>query len=824
MAMQTSATTGTDAGVLSDVSRRSFLKWSAAAGGGMVLVGSGARLGLGPAGVWGRAAGAQDSPSALSTVWSSCNVNCGSRCPLRMLVVDGTIVRVLPDDTGDNEMGSQQIRACVRGRSMRQNVYSPDRLKSPMKRVGERGSGEWEEISWEQAFDEIAETVQRLIADYGNESIYLQYGTGTLGGTITKSWPPATTPIARLMNTVGGYLNHYADYSTAQIQGAVEYHYGGWIGSNSFDDAKNANLQVMFGNNPLETRMSGGGETFVTQEVKEDHQVRTIVIDPRYSETALTIADEWVAIRPGTDAALVAGMAHVMITEDLHDQDFLDTYCQGFDDATLPDGIPAGSSYAAYILGEGPDGTAKTPQWAAGICGVPAGTITRLAREIATSGPVHITQGWGPQRHANGENQARAVFTLCAMTGNIGIPGGGTGERESSAGLPMVNLFPTANPVEASIPVFAWTDAVDHGAEMTALNAGVRGVDRLPVPIKMIWQYAGNAMTNQHGDINRTVELLKDDTKCEMIVVIDTRMTVSARYADLLLPDTTNVEQLDLASQGSAGNMQYTILADQVIEPMYNCKTTYEMCTEIARRLGTEEEFTEGRTQEEWVRAIVDASRENIPELPSFEELRELGVWRSPDPPEVGRVSLQEFRADPEANPLNTPSGKIEIFSSTLWEMADTWELPEGDRITATPEYLATWEGIEEARTNVTYPLQCIGHHFKQRTHSSYGQLPWLQEAHPQVVWINPHDARDRSITDNDPVEVFNDRGRIRLPARVTSRIAPGVLSVPQGAWFQPDADGVDTGGSVNTLTSWRQSPIHKGNAQHTILVQVERA
>ena len=222
--------------------------------------------------------------------------------------------------------------------------------------------------------------------------------------------------------------------------------------------------------------------------------------------------------------------------------------------------------------------------------------------------------------------------------------------------------------------------------------------------------------------------------------------------------------------------------------------------------------------------AIVEASRENVPELPSFEEFRELGVWRSPDPPEVGRVSLEDFRADPEANPLTTPSGKIEIFSSTLWEMADTWELPEGDRITATPEHLAQWEGIEEARTHDRYPLQCIGHHFKQRTHSSYGELPWLQEAHPQVVWINPLDARDRDISDNDPVEVFNDRGRIRLPARVTARIAPGILSVPQGAWFQPDADGVDVGGSVNTLTSWRQSPIHKGNAQHTTLVQVERA
>ena len=815
-------TTDVEPAVHSGVSRRSVLKWSAAVGGGAAFVGAGAYASTLP-GVGSENAVGLTPADEDKIVWSSCNVNCGSRCPLRMVVKDGQIARVLADDTGDDAIGTQQIRACVRGRAIRHRIYNPDRLKTPMRRRPgtKRGAGQWDEITWEEAFDEIAETLTRLIRDHGNESIYLNYGTGTLGGTITRSWPPIDTPVARLMNCIGGYLNHYGDYSSAQIAGAADYHYGGWIGSNSFDDAKNSQLQVMFGNNPLETRMSGGGETFVTQQTKKLFNVRTIVIDPRYSETALGIGDQWVAPRPGTDAALVAAIAHVMISEDLQDQAFLDTYCQGFDEDHMPEGVPAGSSYRSYIMGLGPDGIEKTPEWAASITGVPASTLVQLGRDIGTARPVHITQGWGPQRHANGENQARAIFTLAAMTGSVGVPGGGTGEREGKFGLKMVNPFRSENPVETAISVFGWTDAIERGEEMTALRDGVRGKDKLDTGIKMVWQYAGNALTNQHGDINRTIALLEDDSLCEMIVVIDNQMTVSARYADILLPDVSNAEQLDVIQQGSAGNMGYSIVADKVIEPLYGCKTIYEMMTEIARRLGVEDEFTEGKTQEDWVRQVVDESRVKIPDLPSFEDLRAMGVWKVAGESYVG---LKDFRADPVANPLETESGKIEIFSKPLWEMAQTWELPEGDRITALPEHLSTWEGAEAARTNDDFPLQVIGHHFKQRTHSTYGNVDWMKEAHPQVVWINPMDAEARGVANDDLVEVFNDRGRISLPARVTARIAPGVLSVPQGAWFTPDAEGVDRGGSVNTLTSWHPSPIAKGNAQHTTLAQLKKA
>lgn len=799
-----------------ELSRRSFLGWSAAAGSAALV------FTHTPEAAPRSNDTATKSPEKI--VWSACTVNCGSRCPVRLVVKDGTITRVLPDNTGDDEIGTQQIRACVRGRSIRHRIYNPDRLKTPLKRKPgtKRGDGEWVEISWDQALDEIADKMKQLIKDYGNESIYINYGTGTLGGTVARSWPPAETPFARLMNLIGGYLNHYADYSTAQITAAYPCHYGEWVASNSFDDIKNSQLQVLFGNNPLETRMSGGGETFVTQQAKKKHHVKTIVIDPRFSETSVALGDDWVALRPGTDAALVAGLAYVMIQENLHDQEFLDKYCSGFDEEHLPEGAPKNSSYRAYLEGK-KDGIAKTPEWAARITGVPAQKITQLAREIGNAKPVAINQGWGPQRHANGENQARAIFTLAAMCGDIGVPGGGTGGREASYGLSMEYPFNTntENPVETSISVFGWTDAVDHGAEMTKTKDGVRGKDKLDVPIKMIWQYAGNALTNQHADINRTTELLRDDTKAELIVVSDIQMTVSARYADYVLPDCSTSEQEDVIQEGSSGNMGYSILASQAIKPLYDCRPIYDVIADLADRFGVRDQFTEGLTQQQWVERTITESQKEVDGLPSYQELKEMGVWKT-----IGEsvIPLKEFRDDPVANKLDTPSGKIEIYSSRIAELATKWELPEGDKLTPLPEYVATWEGAEEAKHNEQYPLQCIGHHMKGRTHSSYGNVDWLRDdAHPQTAWINPIDAKKRGIKNYDKIAVFNDRGSIHATARVTPRIAPGVVSVPQGSWFNPDKKGIDMGASVNTLTSWHPSPLAKGNAQHTALVQVER-
>lgn len=761
--------------------------------------------------------------SPEKVVWSACTVNCGSRCPLRMHVVDGEIKYVETDNTGDDDYeGLHQVRACLRGRSMRRRVYNPDRLKYPMKRVGKRGEGKFERISWEEAFDTLASNLQRLIKEYGNESIYLNYGTGTLGGTITRSWPPGNTLIARLMNCCGGYLNHYGDYSTAQIAEGLNYTYGGWADGNSPSDIENSELVVLFGNNPGETRMSGGGVTYYLEQARERSQARMIIIDPRYTDTGAGREDEWIPIRPGTDAALVSALAWVMIKEDLVDRAFLDAYCIGYDEKTLPAGAPANGHYKAYILGQGADSTAKTPEWAAAITGIPAARIIRLAREIAGAKTACISQGWGPQRHANGELASRAIAMLAILTGNVGIAGGNTGAREGSYELPFVRMPTLENPVATSISMFMWTDAIERGPEMTRIRDGVRGKEKLDVPIKMIWNYASNCLINQHSQINRTHDILQDDTKCELIVVIDNHMTSSAKYADLLLPDCTASEQMDFALDASCGNMDYVIFADQAIKPRFECKNIYDITSELAKRMGVEQRFTEGRTQEGWLRHLYEQSREAIPALPSFEEFRKQGIFKQRDP-EGHHIAYKAFRENPAANPLTTPSGKIEIYSAQLAEIAKTWTLEKDDVIDPLPVYSPGFEHITDPLAK-KYPLQLTGFHYKARAHSTYGNVDVLKAACRQEMWINPLDARERDIKNGDAIRIFNDRGEVHIAAKVTPRILPGVVALGEGAWYDPDKQRIDRAGCINVLTTQRPSPLAKGNPSHTNLVQVEKA
>ncbi|EFK6739510.1 DMSO/selenate family reductase complex A subunit [Escherichia coli] len=567
-----------------------------------------------------RSAAAAVQQASEKVVWGACSVNCGSRCALRLHVKDNEVIWVETDNTGNDEYGNHQVRACLRGRSIRRRINHPDRLNYPMKRVGKRGEGKFERISWDEALDTIASSLKKTVEQYGNEAVYIQYSSGIVGGNMTRSSPSASA-VKRLMNCYGGSLNQYGSYSTAQISCAMPYTYGSNDG-NSTTDIENSKLVVMFGNNPAETRMSGGGITYLLEKAREKSNAKMIVIDPRYTDTAAGREDEWLPIRPGTDAALVAGIAWVLINENLVDQPFLDKYCVGYDEKTLPADAPKNGHYKAYILGEGDDKTAKTPQWASQITGIPEDRIIKLAREIGTAKPAYICQGWGPQRQANGELTARAIAMLPILTGNVGISGGNSGARESTYTITIERLPVLDNPVKTSISCFSWTDAIDHGPQMTAIRDGVRGKDKLDVPIKFIWNYAGNTLVNQHSDINKTHEILQDESKCEMIVVIENFMTSSAKYADILLPDLMTVEQEDIIPNDYAGNMGYLIFLQPVTSEKFERKPIYWILSEVAKRLGPDvyQKFTEGRTQEQWLQHLYAKMLAKDPALPSYDE------------------------------------------------------------------------------------------------------------------------------------------------------------------------------------------------------------
>ncbi len=755
-------------------------------------------------------------------LWNSCNVNCGSRCALRVHVKDGVMTQIETDNTGDDSYGMQQLRACPRGRSMRQRIYAPERIMTPLKRVGRRGEGKFEEISWEQANKEIAERLRSTIDKYTNESVYLSYGTGALGSTMGKSWPPASTPVARLMNVLGGYLNHYSDYSTIQITVGMPYLFGGgWVDGNVLSDMENSELAVFFGNNPAETRASGV-KNKTLHHARHSKNTKVIVIDPRYSDTVVSSGDEWVPIRPGTDMALCCALAYVMITENRVDKEFIDKYTMGYDEDTLPADAPANSSYKSYILGLGEDKTPKTPEWASKITGIPTVKIIHLAREMASAKPCSIWQGWGPQRTTNGENQSRAIGMLAVLTGNVGIHGGNTGAREAGGmGFGMVGFPTLQNPVKTSVSCFNWYEAIDEYENMNELTAGVRGREKLIAPIKFMWSYAGNAITNQHGGINQMDPILADETKCETIVVIDTTLSASARYADYVLPSCSNLEEYDYTADGDA-NIAYVIFDNKCIEPVGQSRSIYDICADLAQELGVREKFTEGRTQYEWLEHLYQQSRINVPELPpTLEEAMAIGVFKKYFP--KNHVAYKAFRDDPELNPLPTPSGLIEIYSPRLADMAKTWTLDKGQKITPVAEYIEDTEGTFSPLAE-KFPLQLIGHHYKQRTHSTYGNCPWLQEVSPQELWINPLDAKERGIEHWDMVKIYNDRGVTYIHAKVTPRIMPGVVSLPEGAWHTPNSKGEDTNGCVNVLTRLQPTALAKGNPHHSNLVEVTKA
>ena len=790
------------------ITRRSFLRWGAAVGSSAAashkLLGAFRRRDPHHALVEGA------PPAEERMIRVGCpSHNCGGRCLLRVTVRDGVIVRIDTDDRPGDTVADPQLRACVRGRAYRRRQYHRDRLQFPMKRVGKRGEGKFERISWDEALDRIASEFGHIKKTYGNQAFYVPYGTGSynqINGRQTAQ---------RLMNLYGGSLGFYNSYSWAAISAATPYVYGTGVTGNQRQDWLNAKYILMWGWNPAEMR-DGTNTEFFVQKAREKG-ARVVCIDPRMTLSAVSLADEWIPIRPGTDTAMMSAMAWVMVTEKLHDAAFIKTHCVGFDGTQMPAGAEGAESYLDYLLGTR-DGTPKTPEWAEAVTGVPRETIARIAREYATMKPGVLYQGYGMQRRAYGEQPVRAGCVLAAITGNVGVPGGWASgiALQAPDGGPFWLVFPTgSNPVKALIPSFLWTEAVIRGKQMGPAD-GVRGAERLDTDIKCIWAVACNALINQHSNINRTAGILADEKKVEFLLVQDNFLTPTGRFADILLPVCTQFETWGLEDGWKYGDE--VILMPKVVEPPFETKSDYRICAEIAARLGFEQAYTEGRTERDWVAWSLDRYRRTrFPGVPTLDELERSNAGVYSVPVTEPAVAFADFRRDPAKHPLPTPSGKIEIFSKALHDMNNPAEIP------AVPKYIQEWEspfGPEAAK----YPLSAIGHHYLSRVHSTMEGVDWLEEAFPQRLFINPVDAEPRKLSNGDLVKVWNDRGACVVPCRLTRRIMPGVVALPQGAWWTPDKNGVDRRGSVNVLTSERWTPLAFGNAQHTIMVQVERA
>jgi anaerobic dimethyl sulfoxide reductase subunit A len=326
---------------------------------------------------------------------------------------------------------------------------------------------------------------------------------------------------------------------------------------------------------------------------------------------------------------------------------------------------------------------------------------------------------------------------------------------------------------------------------------------------------ASNILINQHANVNRTKKILEDESMVEFIVVQDQFLTPSARFADLLLPVATQFETWGLEDGWEYGDEAFFM--PKIIDLPGEVKSDYRICSDIAEKLGVKESYTEGRSEEDWIRWSIDEFRKTrYPGIPDFETFMKTNQGVHVEPVVKPKIAFEDFRRDPQKYPLNTPSGKIEIFSKQLFDKNNPAEIP------AVPKYIEEWEspfGNNAAR----YPIQVVGHHYMGRVHSTHDNNEWTKEAFPQRVFINPVDAAKRGIKTGDRVKVFNTRGSLVLPCRVTKKMMPGVVDIPQGAWWNPDEKGNDRGGNVNTLTSERWTPIAFGNAQHTIMAEIEK-
>jgi anaerobic dimethyl sulfoxide reductase subunit A len=464
-----------------------------------------------------------------TVVTSTCGHNCGGRCVVNAHVRDGRIVKISTDPRKWTPEDAP-LHACVRGFGQLERLNHPDRITHPLRRVGPRGAGRFERIGWDEALDEVARQMLRIREAYGPAAILDCSRTGSLSMLHSRS------TVKRLLHMFGGCTELWTNISAEAEVFAVRQTYGAKADYKSAGreptDYVNSRLILMWGWSPGDGTFGTG--TLQYLKLAKRRGVKIICVDPRRTRTSWELADQHVFINPATDTAALIAMAHVIVTEGLHDQAYLDRHVLGFDEAHLPPGAPAGASYRSYLLGE-TDGVPKTPEWAAAITGVPAPTLRALAIEYATSKPAALQTGYAPGRTLYGEQFHRAAYALCAMTGNVGIPGGNAGTSNGATGRGGILPLPTGeNPAGARVSSPLLADLLERG------KAG-----GYPADVRMIYSCAGD-LFNQLPNVRRIIAGVE---RLDFVVVHDHFVTPTARYADILLPATTFWERNDVGGR-----------------------------------------------------------------------------------------------------------------------------------------------------------------------------------------------------------------------------------------------------------------------------------
>lgn len=789
--------------------------------------------------------------------YTCCHQNgCFGTCLLKVRVRNGVITAIemgdpinagMPrEDVGNNAVrkGMIQQRACVRGHGWRKIIYDPSRLKYPMKNVGERGKPKFERISWEEALDTIAEKIKEIKEKYGPYSIMARIFSGEI-----TSRALAFAPWAGFGFGFWG-MSSFSGHELAELTMLGLDWAKAWRGraprqGTEAPDIFNSKLIVGIGWNPAKTFTDFSYYLLLAKE----KGIPIIIIDPIYSVSAQVYADQWIPIRPGTDVVLLIALANVLFKEDLYDKDFVARFVE-------PNGFKKWRDYVLSV----DDGIDKTPEWAERICGVPAETISELARLYATSKPCYFRVHWSTARQVYGENTARVGMYLQAMTGNIGVPGGwhGGSGYDFSPFLPSPSVDWKREPPSYTPPTLmyirGWPDAILLREKLENKEISEDEYRRiigcakewpLPNPRMMLIDY--NVLSTHH-DLNKQIETIKKleftfatswHSNHPMVFLADIALPVAEQFFE----DYTGFVVSDIG----VGN--YFIYASKIIEPPGEAKPLEWICIQLARRLGVAEKYSPRLAQvsdEKWDEVMEDlhkeayevwASREDIAwrKPPPWEEFKKKPIYRVP----LDREPMFGFKDQiQKGQKFNTPSGKIEFCPEILGNK-DFARLEYRERCFggATPpvippiaRWVPPWNSMVSSRVK-EYPLLMISPHSFYRQNSCHDNNPWLRDEYRHACWISVADAKTRGIKDGDQVHVFNGLGELILPAYVTSRVTPGVVVVHFGAFYEPSEEktdlmplGIDTRGAPNFLTPAKHYPWVCGTEQNANLVQVEQS
>lgn len=816
-----------------------------------------------------------DNEEGAEWITSPCWHNCGGRCVNKVLIKDGVVLRQKTDDSHEDSYEWPQARGCMRGRSVQQQVMGADRLKYPMKRKGwspdnpngeMRGRDEWERISWDEALDYVAAELKKAKDQYGNRSIFFQTISMTEG-----YW-------SGLLSGFGGYTSVCGTQSNGTFQNNVaNFGFNSTDMNDRFDIEKNTDYIIFWGNNPAWCEF--GNPSFYIKRFKKAG-IKFLHVGPDYNASASYVDAEWIPVRPATDTALLLAIAHYLITHDqngsLIDWDFLNRCTVGFDEEHMPADAKTDENFRDYVLGKY-DGIEKTPEWASEICGTPVEKIEHLAEVLGCKNNCYISSNGAPARNKGAENYPQALMTVAAMGGHFGKPGNACGDDQYysafNRGVPLAKgaysrlpfrMNPMINPVDDVLKhsemwdsilsgKYTWTGNQDFGMYMPA--------EERDIDIHVIVSEQHNLLQSQ-PNINRGIEAFR---KVDFVVSSAYTMKTDARYADIVLPITTRWESAKDAFYYAAGmsDKECVFGYRQVIDPLFEAKSDYDVCAELAKRLGINwEEVCPYTENELWFYMIADA--EVMDEKGEYgplctitqEDLDRYGVTRGVEPREgvvplekflddgVYRVkramddsyvniAYKDFRDDPEANPIaTTVSGKMEIYSQTKGDMFATINAGDNNyvEVSPLPKYLEQHEGYTDSFTDWEnkvrgpYPFQMTHAHYLRRAHTDMDNLPWAREAMQNPVFLNKEDAEAKGIKTGDAVLVHNDNGSFIRPASVSRTVMPGVIIVPHGAAARIDEKtGIDIAGADNILTSSSKETSAGQNGWNTTLVDYEK-